>query len=135
MSKITLRKYTTVTFLFQGILVSETSSKETKTTDPKVVAKKAPKGAFCFYFENWVEKKSIVEGEKFEKTEQVGKASSTYYIGGKVYTKAEIKAKFGKNDRYSTLLNNIEGNGYKHVIQCSTGNWQPFTKSDVLVKV
>jgi hypothetical protein len=121
--------------MFPGILFSESSTKETKITDPKAVAKKAPKGAFCFYFENWVEKKSVVDGEKFEKTEQVGKSSAKHYIGGEVYTLAELQEKFRGDERHSTLLSNIKGNGYKRAIHCSTGNWQPFEEGDVLVKV
>jgi hypothetical protein len=82
-----------------------------------------------------VEKKSTIDGEKFEKTEQVGKSSGMPYIDGEVYTLAELQEKFRNDQSHSTLLSNIKNNGYKHAVQCNTGNWQPFEKNDVLVKV
>jgi len=57
-----------------------------------------------------------------------------HYLGGKVSTLEEIKARGEASDRI--LISNMEGNGWGRVIQ-STSGWawtQPLTADDVLLE-
>jgi hypothetical protein len=135
MTEVKTRKYVTATFLFPGSLFPEESEREVDTKDPKAVAKLAPKGAFCFVLQGWVTKTTTVNGEDFEKTERDGKGTGRFYLGGTVYTLAQLKAKFGSDPDKRILISNIEGNDWGKAIQCRTGNWQPFTDQDVLLDI
>jgi len=126
------RKFTTVTFYFPGSFFAEESSRETDTTDPQEIAKTAPEGSFCFSLRNYIEKTTTVDGEEFKKIEADGEGGGRYYLGGTVYTLAEIKEKFSSK---SSLISNLESNGWPSAILCRTGNWQPFTKKDRLLEL
>ena len=71
--------------------------------------------------------------EDDELDSKIVKRSKTYYLGGKVFTLAEIKKKNDPDDRI--LISNMEGNHYPAVI-INTNSWkwtQPFEKGDVLL--
>lgn len=135
MSKINVRRYTTATFLFPGALFPNKVSYEVPVKDPLVIAKAAPQGAFCFFLKDWIEKRVVVDGETFEKTERDGSTSGRYYLGGTVYTLTQFKEKFGDDPDKRILVSNAEGNGWRQLIQCNAGNWQPFRDVDELLAV
>jgi hypothetical protein len=72
-----------------------------------------PKSSFGFYF--------------FDAQDAQGKKrfniSPIYYKGGTIYRVATLRRTF-PNER--VLIRSMEINGYKCVIRCCTGNWQPF---------
>ena len=133
MSEVKTRRYTTATFLSPGWFFPEETEREVDTTDLQAIAKLAPKGAFCFILQGWVEKTTTVNREDFKKTERDADGTGRFYLGGTVYTLTQLKAKFGNDPDKRILLSNAEGNGYGKMIQCRTGNWQPFEKNDQLL--
>jgi uncharacterized protein (UPF0128 family) len=70
------------------------------------------------------------DGKQVELTSERLNLSPMHYYGGKLYTVAELKRDFPNN---STLISNVEGNGYAKAIKCRTGNWQPFDKTDIFI--
>ncbi len=134
MSKVDSRKFTVVTFYRPGSFFSEESTQEVTTHDPKEIAKLAPEHSFCFTIRDYVAKTTIVDGEEFEKTEAEGESTGRFYIGGSVYTVDEMRAQFGEDSDKRILISNMESNGWPAVIQCKTGNWQPFGEKDELLE-
>jgi hypothetical protein len=64
---------------------------------------------------------------------KVTDTSVTYYLGGKVETLAEVKARATKDDRI--LISNMEINHYDRIIT-NTNSWkvtQPLNKNDVVL--
>jgi hypothetical protein len=60
--------------------------------------------------------------------------SPLYYLGGKVETLAEVKARATEKDRI--LISNMEGNGWDRIIT-NDNSWrwtQPLQKDDVVLK-
>jgi hypothetical protein len=134
MSDVKVRRYTLVTFLSPGSLFPNETIREVATKDPQEIAKTAPNGAFCFVLQDWIEKTTSVNGEDFQKTERDGNGSARFYLGGTVYTLAQLKAKFGGDPDKRILLSNAEGNGWERTIQCRTGNWQPLNEGDQVLE-
>lgn len=120
---------TYVEFLYPGLLMSESSSQEVASRD--LLKLEVPENAFGFRFFDVLSMTVEVEGEEVELTSKTLNKSATHYYGGTVYTAAQIKRQFPDE---KILISNIEGNRYKKVIKCRTGNWQPFQKDDVLVE-
>lgn len=58
-------------------------------------------------------------------------ASGLYYIGGRVETLEEIKARGNPNDQ--TLIANMEDNGWPRVVVTRTGWTRPFNEGDQIV--
>lgn len=61
--------------------------------------------------------------------------SPLYYLGGKVETLAEVKARATDKDRI--LISNMEGNGYERIIT-NTNSWKftaPLMPTDVVLDV
>jgi hypothetical protein len=134
MTEVNSRSYTLATFYEPGSLFAEEWSQEVSTRDPYEIAKLAPKRAFCFVLRDYVDKKTVVDGDTFEKTEPLGESTGRYYLGGSVYTIDEMKAKFGSDRDRRILISNMENNNWLKVIQCPSGNWQPFTEKDELLE-
>lgn len=115
-----MKKY--VEFLFPGSMFIETSEEEIESFTVPI---KLPKGAFGyrFYQQQQIESEGeILYGEqKYEK--------GTYFKG-KVYTKGEVKKKEGEG----VLYRNMDSNNWYRAIKTISGNWQPFTKDDKLIK-
>lgn len=59
------------------------------------------------------------------------KRSGRYFLGGTVYSLAEMKAKNDKS--FDILISNMECNNWGFVIKTPKGNWQPFTNEDSLI--
>jgi hypothetical protein len=123
-----------VTFYSPGTLFSENTKKEIKSWDIELAKKMAHKiteryGATPYGFQfttcegggdNWAPK-------------EIAK-SPMYFLGGKVETLAEVKARATENDRI--LISNMECNHYKKIIT-NTNSYKstlPFDdKKDVLL--
>ena len=123
MTNVTSRQFTLVTFYTPGSFMPNESTKEVPGLDTEQIAAMAPKNAYSFIVQEFIEKTTTVDGEDLKKTEAAGQAHR-YYIGGKLYTVDELKAEF-TDDSKSTLISNMEGNDWPKVILCRTGNWQP----------
>lgn len=115
-----------VTFLYPGILFPEESTYEVETRDPAKLD--IPKGAYAFTFHD--QEVTTFEGETL--TGKPKNHSARYYIADNacVYTLEEVKNLFPDK---RILISNMEGNGYKRVIRCNKGNFQPFEDDDVLI--
>lgn len=61
------------------------------------------------------------------------KRSKMYFLGGTVLTLEDIKARNDPNDQI--LVSNMEGNGYKRVVQnCNSWKWtRPFHDGDIVL--
>lgn len=136
MPEVEIRKHVTATFLSRGSFMPEVSKElEVTTEDPTIVAKCAPEGAFCFFLQYWITSTTTVGGEYFEKTEPGGERSGRFYLGGTIYTLAQLRAAFGDDPNMRILIANVEDNDWSKVIQCRAGNWQSFREGDVLLDI
>lgn len=120
---------TYVEFLYPGSFFSESSTAKVTSRDTSKL--KVPKNAFGFKFFDILSVVVDADGKQVELTSERLNLSPLHYYGGKLYTVAELKRDFPNN---STLISNVEGNGYAKAIKCRTGNWQPFDKTDVFVE-
>ncbi len=125
---IPIRK-TYVEFQYPGLLFSNISTQEVETRDTSKLD--MPKNAFAFNFFDIISMTIEVDGELVELESKRIHKSNLHYYGGKVYTAQEIRRKFPQE---KTLISNMRINGYKKVIKCRTGNWQPLEKDDVFIK-
>lgn len=122
-----LRTVTYAEYLMPGSFFPEETTKELEQRSVEEAITKAPESAFCFvlYDRDYVpldESQAKVVG-KVEVAGPVKNESGRYYLGGKVYTVAQLKKAYPDKD---ILISNIEGNGYTHAIQTHLGNWQHF---------
>lgn len=124
------RNQTFVEILFPGTLFPEEQVQEVLSRKPQTVAKKLPKGAFCFQFFDQICKEVIVDGETRTICGKRKNESGRYYPEGKVYTAKEIAA-LGPD--YRILLSNMECNDWPKVVKTRCGNWQPFTEKDAII--
>ena len=124
-----------VTFYSPGSFVAETDEKPIDTWDVDKTVEIArsikqrynarPYG-FCFCTRS--------RGDT-ELDSKVTATSNMYYLGGRVETLAEIKARCDPNDRI--LIENMEINGYPRVVT-NTNSWkwtQPLKDDDVVLDV
>lgn len=122
-----------VTFLSPGTFVHETSTKRIETWDveqAKAMAKDIVErhGAtpFAFYFT------TRSRGETDLDSKQTAQ-SCTYYLGGRIETLEEVKARNLPDERI--LRSNMECNGYARII-VNTNLWkvtQPLRDDDVVL--
>ena len=115
---------TYVEFYFPGTLLSETDVRAVRSRDPSKV--KAPSTCFGFRFFN-VQETRASNGEVLNGRPK--NYSGMHYFG-KVKTLAEIKR---ESPDLTTLIGNMEGNGYDRVVLTRRGNYQPFTGKDVII--
>jgi hypothetical protein len=110
-----------VEFLYPGILVSETSSREVKKREqPRQIPRN------CFGYRFFDRREAVVDGEKL-----VGKPhkfSGNFYFG-EAMTLADVK-KLQPRDNYKILIGNMESNGYKRVVKTEFGQFMPIEKGD-----
>lgn len=60
--------------------------------------------------------------------------SGRYYVGGTVYTLAQIEAKARRNkEKWGILASNMRGNGWPRVVVTATGNTQALEEGDCVV--
>lgn len=114
-------------YLMPGSFFPEETTKRLDERNVEEAIMKAPKSAFCFslydidYVKLDLEQANVVG--KDEAAGPVKNKSGRYYLGGKIYTVAELKK---AHPDKTILICNIEGNGYTHAIQSRLGNWQHF---------
>jgi hypothetical protein len=60
--------------------------------------------------------------------------SGRYYIGGTLYTVEQLEHRMAATgEDFKILASNMRGNRWGRVIECRTGNWQPFEADDWIV--
>lgn len=118
-------------YLIPGSLFPEETTKDLARRDPALARREAPEYAFAFTLYDVEEVPDL--GPDFRVTAKPKNETGRYYLGGTVYTVAELEDAFGSDPDKSILISNIKGNGYKAAIHCSTGNWQPFEDGDTLL--
>lgn len=122
-----------VVFLSPGTLVSEQTVKPITTWDiPKAIrwARKIKErhGAvpYGFYFSRRGRKPNELDSKE-------GTRSKMYYLGGKIYTLKEVKARKDPKDRI--LISNMENNDWNKII-VNNNSWKatlPFKQGDEVV--
>lgn len=123
--KKTTKKY--VEYLYPGLIVSETSSKEIEHADPTKVEVPDYSVGFRFY-----EQEFVIDGsEQF-----VGKIKnrSNWYFIGKKLTIDEVKKQFEGVSQYDILIRNLEINNVYSVCMTDYGNFMPMEEQDITLE-
>ncbi|MDD2786294.1 MAG: hypothetical protein PHS79_05425 [Patescibacteria group bacterium] len=119
---------TYVEFIHPGVVCNVVSKQEIETRD--VSRLMVPENAFAFKFHDTISTTVMVDGVEVELTSKCINMSPLHYYGGKVFTLAQLRRKMPDED---ILIRNVERSDSKKVILCRTGNWQPFSETDVFV--
>lgn len=122
---------TFVELLYPGSLFAEDESRKVAGRDPQAVAKKYPK-CFAFRFYDLITRRVVVGGQEKQVSTSRLDVSPTYYPNGQPLTVADVKRSVPKSE---ILVSNMEGNGWKKVVQTRCGNFQPLEKGDVILEV
>ncbi len=122
-----------VTFLSPGTIVAEHTTKPIKSwhvVSAKRMAKRIKERhaatPYGFYFTTRDRGENDFDSKETDR-------SPMYYLGGEVLTLEEVKAK--KDPKLSTLIRNMEGNGWERVIT-NNNSWQwtqPLRKEDIVL--
>jgi len=122
-----------VTFYSPGMFVAEQTTKPIKAWDVKLAQKMAKSvkeryGAVPYGFRFSTRSRGPKDLDS-----SVTATSPMYYLGGKVETLAEVKARATEKDRI--LIANMECNGYERIITTTHGwRWtQPLNATDVVL--
>ena len=92
----------------------------------------APPGAFCFVLYDVEEAPDL--GPDFNVTPKAKNTSGRYYIGGTLYTVEQLEYRMAATgEDFKILASNMRCNRCDQVIECQTGNWQPFEADDSIV--
>lgn len=118
-------------YLLPGAFFNESVSKEIPERTVEAAVAAAPKHAFAFEFYDVEEPDFDFDTTRFEVRPKALDRSPTHYIGGKVFNLIEIE----HMENVGVLASNMRANHWDEVVQCRTGNWQPFKDGDVLVEV
>lgn len=113
-----------VEFSFPGTLFNNHSHAEIAERDPALVT--VPEGAFAYRFydqEHMMVDNELLTGEC--------KNYSGYTYLGKAYTLEEVKRDF---PQHTTLIQNMECNGWNNVVKTRRGNWQPLNEGDTVIE-
>ena len=121
----TTKKY--VEYLYPGLIVSETSSKEVEHNDPMKVNIEGRAIGFRFYEKDFIN----ASGEQFEG--KVKNRTNWFYIGKRL-TFSEVQSRFGKMPKYETLIRNMECNGIPSVCMTEYGNFMPMEDGDMTLE-
>lgn len=124
-----------VTFYSPGTFVAETSEHPVESWDTDAAVKIAFDVVERYGARPYGFKFSTRTRADDELDSKVSKTSGIYYLGGKVETIDEVRARNDPNERI--LLSNMECNGYDRII-VNTNSWkwtQPLRKDDVLLDV
>ena len=123
-----------VTFLSPGTFVSEQTQKEIDSWDvdkamqmARNIKERHNATPYGFYFSTRSRKDNELDSK-------VTKTSGIYYLGGKVLTLKDVKARNDPNDK--TLIWNMEVNKYNSVIE-NTNSWKvtmPLNNEDVVLE-
>lgn len=124
-----------VTFYSPGTFVAETSEHPVESWDTDVAVKIAFDVVERYGARPYGFKFSTRTRGDADLDSKVSKTSGTYYLGGKVETIDEVRARNYPSERI--LLSNMERNGYNRII-VNTNSWkwtQPLRKDDVVLDV
>ena len=89
-----------------------------------------PQYAYAYRFYSIEKKLVIVDGETFKKTSGRLNETGWFYINGEVLTLDDIP----DDDEHRILRFNMRSNGYKYIVRCNMGNYQPFNSDDAIVR-
>jgi hypothetical protein len=120
--EITTRQF--LEYSIGGRFMAEPHVIEINERNPDFAKKNLPKNAFCFKFYSVTE--AIIDGDKL-----LGKPkdkSPIYYPDATVWTLQQLTE--AKKDE--ALILNCETFGGK-VVNCNSGNWQPFYENDQII--
>jgi hypothetical protein len=115
---------TYVELQYPGLLFSEDEHKEVTERNAYKCAKQYPK-AYSLQFYDQVSTTVVVDGYSQQVYGKRKNESPIYYPDGKTFTLDEVRTLTGD---YSTLIANMQGNGYSKVVKTRTNNWQPFNE-------
>lgn len=123
-----------VTFYSPGTFVAESTEQPIESWDVEEAKRRAlavreRHGAVPYGFQFTTRGRSDTELDS-----RVVKTSPFYFLGGKVETLAEVKARATDND--SVLVGNMEGNGYARIIT-NDNSWrwtQPLKDTDIVLE-
>ncbi len=118
-----------VEYVYPGIIVSESSSKQMSQRDPREAVIMAPESSYAFRF--YEVTKALDLGADFKVTPVARNHSAWHYIDGQIFTVADVEARQDPSDEI--LISNMKCNGYDRVVKCRTGNWVPMSEGDVVV--
>lgn len=118
-----------VEYLLPGFMWPEETIRELPERSVKAAVKKAPERAFCFTLYDIEEAPYF--GPDYKIVPVPKNKSGRYYLGGEIFTIDQVRVLYGDD---SILLSNMQNNDWDRIIRCNTGNWQPFTESDTLIK-
>jgi hypothetical protein len=132
MKKTTVKRHF-VTFYSPGTFVAETSTKPIELWSVEIAKEmargiKERHGAVPYGFRF----STRGRGDADLDSEEIA-GSPFYYLGGKVETLKQVKARATEKDR--VLISNMEGNGYKKIIT-NDNSWrwtQPLKPTDVVL--
>lgn len=112
-----------------GVFFPETEGRRLETRSAEEAVEQAPYDAYCFVLYDLPDPPEVEAPENFRLVPQRVNVSERYYLGGRVYTEAEVERLTGT----SGVLENMRANHWDRAIRCRTGNWQPFLRGDVVV--
>lgn len=110
--------------IYRGILFSEPSIAEVEERDPMQVANDGKMQGFRFY-----DKEFVVDGEKSYDGDKSNYSNWIYF--GKRMSLEEVKAQYGNDSSYSTLISNMENNNYQYVCHTQAGSFLPMEEGDM----
>ena len=116
-----------IEIFYPGLIFSESSRKEIGHRDPREIGK-MPRGAFAFRFGD-NEYVGAVDDEGNHFNREVGgdiNFSKMFYPGGKILDRAGVEALEMDECTKRITLGNMDGNGYKQVVQTCRGNLQSY---------
>lgn len=126
MDNVTIELKTYVEFFMPGIMFPNTTIREVK--DRNANALLVPPGVYKFVYFDMREITYL--GDVYTSDKRLN-VSGNYYIGGTVHTLDDIP----NTEQYRILLDNMRCNHWDRMIECSTGNWQPFNAGDIVIGV
>lgn len=112
-----------------GSFLNEEEGRELDARDVAEAIAKAPASAFAFVLYDPPAEVPDV-GPDFRVIPKRQNVSAKHYIDGTVRTLAEIEA---RGSEVGMLAANMRGNGWDRVVECRTGNFQPFEDGDQIV--
>ena len=115
-----------VEYLHPGIFVSETSVSEIPERD----VSKIEISDNCFGFRFFDRTVTVVDSEML--TGDIKNISGWYYRGEKM-TLEQVKATFGNDSEYSSLISNMECNDVGAVVKTKFGQFIPLNDGDEMI--
>lgn len=112
-----------VKFSFPGAFFTEHAIQEVAERNSQLIT--VPEGAFAYRFFDRTEE--VVDGETLLGKEK-NYSPITYF--GTAYTLEEVKTQFPE---CTTLISNMEYNGWNRVVKTRRGNWQPLEEGDTVI--